>query len=65
MGAATISPMEAFTSRVPMAMAAERASSGPQTYSIIEADETISPEAAAQIQAHPPVQSALLIPRIS
>ncbi len=42
-----------------------RESRGQMAYSIIEADETISPEAAAQIQAHPPVQSALLIPRIS
>lgn len=41
-----------------------RESRGQMAYTIIEADEDIPQEAAAQIQAHPPVRSALLIPRI-
>ncbi len=41
-----------------------RESKGSLAYTIIEADEAIPAEAVAQIQSHPSIQSALLIPKI-
>lgn len=42
-----------------------REARGSLAYTVIEADEEIPPAAAAQIYAHPSVQSAQLIPRVS